>query len=117
MEKPLILISHRFDQQVKVGLSLKKDLNFVYIKNLFEAPEALSKAKGLILRSSTQVDESFLKRCPQLEIVVTGTSGYDHIDWQEAKKRGVATYHVPDTQAVAASELTCLLYTSDAADD
>lgn len=107
--KPLILITNRFDENLRLKLSSFKEAQFVYVKNIFADEELLSQATGVVIRSSTQVDTEFLNKAKKLEFVITATSGFDHIDLEQAGEKGVRCFHVPETQSVAAAELTILL--------
>ena len=42
----------------------------------------------LVVTSGVRVDEALLERAPELRLVVTTTSGTDHIDVSAARKRG-----------------------------
>jgi D-3-phosphoglycerate dehydrogenase len=64
------------------------------------------KAEIALIRSRTRIDAHFLDQHPDLKLVVTATSGFDHIDWRETKKRGIVCAHTPEANAAAAAELT-----------
>lgn len=74
-----------------------------------ESPNDLAEAEVLLIRSRTKIDKEFLERAPKLKLIVSSTSGFDHMNWQEAKKRGVICAHTPDANAIAAAELTLAL--------
>ena len=69
----------------------------------------LSEAEVLLIRSRTKIDEHFLKQAPQLKLVISSTSGFDHIDWRECTKRGITAAHTPDANAQSTAELTLTL--------
>ncbi len=72
-------------------------------------PELLERAQGLLIRSGTRVDGPFLDQCPALRVIVTATSGYDHLDLDVARQRGVTLMHAPNSNAVSAAEQTFAL--------
>ena len=69
----------------------------------------LAQADILLIRSRTNVDAHLLDRLPNLKLVVTATSGFDHIDWRECQKRGIQAAHTPEANAASAAELTMTL--------
>lgn len=109
---PLVLISDRFDEDLKIKLPLMTNARFVHVKNLYDELNLLQQASALIVRSGTAVQAELLQRAPNLRFIVTATSGFDHIDLAAAKKSGIRCFHTPETQSVAAAELTLLLLLS-----
>lgn len=69
----------------------------------------LTQAEAVLIRSKTQIDEHFFKKAPNVRLVVTATSGFDHIDWRETQKRNVTAAHTPEANAHATAELTFAL--------
>lgn len=69
-------------------------------------PRTLPETEILLVRSRTRVDREFLERAPKLKLIVTATSGFDHIDWREARARDVIVAHTPDANAASTAELT-----------
>jgi D-3-phosphoglycerate dehydrogenase len=61
-----------------------------------DAVEAQLKRADALLVNVTPVDSSLLVRTPQCRVVVTYGVGYDHIDLDEARRRGVIVANVPD---------------------
>lgn len=57
-------------------------------------PDALSEARVLVVTSGVRVDEACLAEFAG-DCVITTTSGYDHIDVEEAGRRGVAVARCP----------------------
>ncbi len=106
MSQDLVLVTNRFDNDLRVRLPQLPEADFRYVKSIAEDTEALSQAAALIVRSSTHIDKDFLNKTPQLKYIVTATSGFDHIDLRAAKQAGVRVFHIPETQTTAAAELT-----------
>lgn len=67
---------------------------------------ALSEADVALVRSRTRVNNAFFDEAPNLKLVVSATSGFDHLDWKAAEKRGVAVAHTPEANAASTAELT-----------
>lgn len=108
-ERPLILITNRFDSRLRASLSQYGSVDFKYRADLFSDLSILSKTQGLIIRSSTRVDKDLLNKMPNLKIVITATSGFDHMDLDLLTEKKIACFHIPSTQAVAAAEMTMVL--------
>lgn len=68
--------------------------------------EELQGTQGLLIRSRTRIDQELLDQTPELQIVVTATSGFDHIDLPACKARGVLVMHTPEANAPSVCELT-----------
>ncbi len=106
MNRPLVLITNRFDDELRVRLPQLPGADFRYLNSFSDDQSLLTEATALIVRSSTVIDKDFLKKTKNLKFLVTATSGFDHIDLGAAAQAGVRVFHVPETQTVAAAELT-----------
>lgn len=96
-----ILIAERFALEALVELRRHPELRpEPYSDKL--APEA----EALLIRSKFRIDAVALDKCPRLRLVVTCTSGFDHIDLNETEKRGITVMFTPEANAVSAAELT-----------
>jgi D-3-phosphoglycerate dehydrogenase / 2-oxoglutarate reductase len=71
--------------------------------------KADAKTEILLIRSRTKIDARLLSELPALKLVVTSTSGFDHVDWRECEKRGVIATHTPEANAQSTAELTLSL--------
>jgi len=71
----------------------------------------LEHAKGLVVRTYTQVDRQLLKRAPMLSVVGRAGVGLENIDLQACQERGVQVVYTPDanTQAVVEYVLGLIL--------
>jgi D-3-phosphoglycerate dehydrogenase / 2-oxoglutarate reductase len=67
--------------------------------------DKLEDAEILLIRSQTKVDKELLDKAKNLKLVVTSTSGFDHIDWRETQKRGIVAAHTPEANARSTAEL------------
>lgn len=72
-------------------------------------PADLKTAEVLLIRSRTRVNQDVLNQAPHLKLVVTATSGFDHLDWRACEKRGVVCAHTPNANAQSTAELTLSL--------
>lgn len=96
-----ILICERFSLEALV--KLKQNKGFL-VENFSE--EKLSSANGLIIRSKFKITRELLEKAPALEVIITCTSGYDHIDLVETKKRNICVMYTPDANVNSTAELT-----------
>ena len=59
--------------------------------------EAAQKAEILLMRDQFgKVTAKVMDACPDLKLIVTRSAGFDHIDLDAAKKRGIVVCNVPD---------------------
>lgn len=66
---------------------------------------------GLYCFLSDKIDKELLDTAgPNLKVVSTFSVGYDHIDLNECKKRGIKVGYTPDVLTEATAELTVRLY-------
>ncbi len=99
-----ILICDRF--AIEALVELKKNSFF----NVLTYSESeLSTADALIIRSKFIIDKALLDKALNLKLVVTCTSGFDHIDLQETEKRNITVMFTPEANVTSAAEHTWAL--------
>lgn len=103
-----ILICDRFHQES--FLNLKTDKNFE-VKRASKPiqKEELEWVDAMIIRSGTKIDEKLLKSTPNLKLVISCTSGFNHIDIATAQKHNVVCCYTPEANLYAASEMAFTL--------
>ncbi|HTP56952.1 MAG TPA: NAD(P)-dependent oxidoreductase, partial [Candidatus Paceibacterota bacterium] len=52
----------------------------------------------------SELDKELIDALPDLKLIVTRSTGYDHIDWQYAKSKGIPTANVPSYGAHTVAE-------------
>ncbi len=115
MTKPTqekIVITDRFCIEARSFLQSQKRYEVVTSKTPYPTAEELKGCVGLIIRSRTSIDTKLLERASDLKVIVTATSGFDHIDLDLTQKHGVTTMYTPSGNATSAAELTLLLMLS-----
>lgn len=70
-----------------------------------EVIERCREAAGLMAFMTDRIDRAFLERCPQLKVVGAALKGYDNIDVDAARERGVQVTIVPDLLTEPTAEL------------
>lgn len=99
-----ILICERFAHEAQIKLQQFKNFNVGQFSG-----DKLSTAHALIIRSKFLITPELLEKAKNLEVIVTCTSGFDHIDLSETQKRNICVMFTPDANACAAAELTWAL--------
>ena len=107
--KPKVLITHRFDLQVYLVAQTQGHLCIHYNNDLKELRPHFPHCQGLILRSKTQVNQKFLKLFPKLQVIVTATSGFDHMDLKALEEKNIKAFHTPEAPVESTAELTLLM--------
>lgn len=102
-----VLICERF--AVEALLELKKNKNFLVQSY---SADLLSQADALVIRSQFKITSELLEQAKNLKLIVTCTSGFDHINLEETKKRNITVMYTPDANTISAAELTWSLLTS-----
>jgi len=69
-------------------------------------------AEVLLIRSHTKVSQNFLKDYKDLKLIVTATSGFDHIHLDACSERGVKVSFCPEANAQSTAEHTLFLMLS-----
>ncbi|OFZ31278.1 MAG: hypothetical protein A2622_01405 [Bdellovibrionales bacterium RIFCSPHIGHO2_01_FULL_40_29] len=101
-----VLICDRFAMEATVHLRKIPDLQIVLAQTPEHLSSELATAQGLLIRSKQKINAAFLNEAPKLEVIVTCTSGFDHIDLTETKKRNIAVMFTPEANQISAAELT-----------
>lgn len=99
-----IVICDRFAVEALVELKKKSFLNV-----LSYSESELATADALIIRSKFKIDQTLLDKASNLKLIVTCTSGFDHIDLKETEKRKITVMFTPDANVVSAAEHTWAL--------
>lgn len=103
-----ILITDRFSSEGMTALKKNKkfQVNTLPSENSEQKKQHLQTAHGLIIRSKFKIDKDLLQQTPLLKVIVTATSGYDHIDLVETEKKHITVMYTPEANAQSAAELT-----------
>jgi D-3-phosphoglycerate dehydrogenase len=105
--KKKILVTDRFAQDVYLYLQQQSKFEVVRADSPSHLPlEQLVSAHALMIRSRTRIDEELLKKARNLQVIITATSGFDHIDLEATQKWGVTVMHTPSANIESAAQLT-----------
>ncbi|NJM09948.1 MAG: 3-phosphoglycerate dehydrogenase [Bdellovibrionaceae bacterium] len=107
--EPYSLKSKAQLQAAGFEISESMDIKEGIRENIEERVNALASAEVLLIRSKTEVNGALLEKAPKLKLVVSATSGFDHIDWRACQERGVTASHTPNANAQSTAELAMTL--------
>lgn len=105
-DKKRILITDRFSQEAYLTLAQQPFLKIEKTETPSLQKVDLTNVHGLIIRSRTIIDEEVLSRAKKLQVIITATSGFDHIDLDAATKWGITVMFTPNANIESAAQLT-----------
>lgn len=100
------LVSNRFHHESLLRLKNSQLTDVHTANSITQLKEHLATASALLIRSGTSVDAALLSQCPQLQVVISATSGFDHIDYKSCTEKGVIVMHTPQANTISAAEHT-----------
>ncbi|HWU44127.1 MAG TPA: D-2-hydroxyacid dehydrogenase [Bdellovibrio sp.] len=102
-----VLITDRFAQDSFLSLQQHNPFEVMRADHPQHLPlEHLVSANALIIRSRTPINEELLKKARQLQVIITCTSGFDHIDFHATEKWGITVMNTPTANIESAAQLT-----------
>ena len=101
-----VLITDRFDIQALATLKATPGLGVSVSNTPQPTPVELNNCHGLIIRSRTKIDDKLLSLAPKLRVIITATSGFDHIDLEATARRNIDVAFTPQANVTSAAELT-----------
>lgn len=108
--KKRVLICDRFSTE-SLHL-LERENYFESVKldplQLADSP-LLATADALLIRSRVPVTPDLLKKAKKLQVVITATSGFDHVDLEATAKWGITVMNTPNANRESAAQLTLTL--------
>lgn len=104
--KRKILITDKFSQEAFLTLSQQDFLTVQKTETPSLKDVDLKGVHGLIIRSRTKIDDTIFERAKSLQVIITATSGFDHIDLDAAAKWGVTVMFTPEANVESAAQLT-----------
>lgn len=118
MSRWSIFVSLALPDYVKADLLSEFDATFNESGSLLSQDALVQNAAGkdaILVYVADKVDRYCIERLPaSVKAIATYSVGYDHIDLQAAKERGIAVFHTPDVLTNTVAEATILLILSAA---
>jgi D-3-phosphoglycerate dehydrogenase / 2-oxoglutarate reductase len=99
-----ILICDRFTTEALIELKKNKQYNVESYKD-----ELLASAHVLLIRSKFKIDKTILQKATNLQLIITYTSGFDHIDLVATAEKNITVAYTPEANVQAAAEHTWAL--------
>jgi D-lactate dehydrogenase len=66
-------------------------------------------AEAVIVFVDSRVNREVIDQLPKLKLIITRSTGYDHIDVRYAMDRGIVVCNVPDYASITVAEYTITL--------
>jgi len=109
-----VLITDKFAQDALLIISQQSFLSVKQSPSPDIREQDLSSVHALVIRSRTIINEDIFKKAKKLQVIVTSTSGFDHIDLTAAEKWGVTVMFTPEANVESAAQLTWALVLASA---
>ena len=113
MNRPTVLVTRKLPNVVETRLEkdylpcLNRDDHPYSTEELLLGSQ---EADALIITGQNSLDDSAIAQLPRsIKAIATFSVGYDHIDLEAAKKRGIYVINTPDVLTDATADLTWLL--------
>jgi D-3-phosphoglycerate dehydrogenase len=101
-----VLITDQISAHAMARLKSQKDYLVSTSKNFIPTAEEMVGVKALLIRSKTAIDSKFLEIAPDLKIVISMTTGFDHIDIEACREKKIQLMHTPWANVPSTVELT-----------
>lgn len=105
MAKFNVLVTESYTQSALSFLQSQLDCQIERIE-IKDLKNKIAGAEALLIRSRTPLDKELLSAASRLKVVITATSGFDHIDYEFCRSRGIAVGFTPEANAQSTAELT-----------
>ncbi len=113
MPKPVLLVTRRLPPAVEARAAREFEARLNSEDRPLDGEELVRRAAGaaaILAAPTDRLDEAAFRRLPaSVRVVGTFSVGFDHIDCDAAKARGIAVCNTPDVLSVATAELAMLL--------
>ncbi len=101
-----LIVANRFSQSSLIQLKKSGLVDAFTCENISELKDHWSTCQGLLIRSGVQVTQELLAQMPQLRVIVSATSGFDHIDLKSCREKNITVMHTPAANAQSGAEHT-----------
>ena len=113
MAKPKLLVTRRLPPAVTDRLNATYDAVTNTDDHIMSPDEVIEKAQGkdaLLVTPADKVNAAWIERLPAgVKMIATFSVGYEHIDLEACKKRGLPVSNTPDVLTDATADITLLL--------
>jgi len=109
--RPLVILAEPITSEAETWLGSRVQLVSCSPGN-DEFINHLSKAVGIVVRTSTQVEEAMLGSAPNLRVVARAGVGLDNIDVEACRARNIEVLSTPDANTQAVAEYVTAIITN-----
>ncbi len=113
MKKPAVLVTRKLPEAVEDRLMRDYEPILNPTDTLYTSDELIKKAAGMVAILPCHTEKftaDVIARLPEsVKIIANFSVGYDHVDTEAAKKRGLIVTNTPDVLSDATAELTMML--------
>lgn len=95
-----VIVLDNYDANALARLRTHKDIEILH------DPKQLGEAHIALIRSRTKIDQDFLNEAKNMKLIISATSGIDHMDWQLAQTKNVVCCHTPEANTESTAQLT-----------
>lgn len=111
--KPTVFVTRKLPKAVETRLAQNYTPRFNEADQLYTPEELVIKATGadaLLITPREQITADLVEKLPDsVRAIATFSVGYDHIDLEATRKRGILVTNTPDVLTDATADLTLLL--------
>lgn len=113
LNKKIVILDACTVSNGDVDFSMFESLGDVKIYDVLEGDELADACREaeVLLVNKTKIDEKLISACPNLELICLFATGYDNVDTEAAKRRGIPVCNVPrySTESVTQHVFAMLL--------
>lgn len=102
-DRPIVIVTEGSDHEPLEWLKQRADVREV----AYDSPELakhLCEADGLVIRTYTRINDTFLDQCPRLRVVGRGGVGIENINVPACRRRGIEVVYTPDANTLAVGD-------------
>ena len=104
-----VLVTDRMANEAFLTLQGQSFLDVKKSAKTVPTAEELDGVHALLIRSGTPITEELLGFAKNLQVIITSTSGFDHIDFAACEKWGVTVMNTPWANVSTTAQLTWAL--------
>lgn len=113
MARPAVLVTSRLPDPVETRLAADFDATLSKADDRYDAAALPGRAEGmdgLLVIAGHRIDADTLAKLPDsVRVIATASVGFEHVDLEAAKARGIAVTNTPDVLTDATADLTLFL--------
>lgn len=108
-QRPTVVQTEELEASAAAWLGERCNLVVYPMARLATLNGELSAARGLVVRTYTNVDDALLEHLPALRVVGRAGVGLENIDVDACRRRGIEVVHTPDANSSAVAEYVLAL--------